>query len=103
MATPERRSLMQNAVSFLLDPNVSRLTFQMFCTNCSSAGQSQSSTFAQRIQFLEAKGLTPSEIEEVMLDFEGHMDLLTYVECVSLLLLTSNAARSTGVPYLQQV
>lgn len=28
--------------------------------------QSQSSTFAQRIQFLEAKGLTPSEIEEAM-------------------------------------
>ncbi|KLO20205.1 hypothetical protein SCHPADRAFT_992296 [Schizopora paradoxa] len=48
MATPDRRALMDNAISFLRDPN------------------SQASSFAQRIQFLEAKGLTPDEIQEAM-------------------------------------
>nr|GAT54916.1 predicted protein [Mycena chlorophos] len=41
----DRNDLVRNAVAFLTDPNT------------------QPSTFAQRIQFLEAKGLTPAEID----------------------------------------
>ncbi|KAL1739849.1 hypothetical protein HDZ31DRAFT_48674 [Schizophyllum fasciatum] len=48
MATPPRQDLIQNAVAFLADP------------------KAQSSSFAQRIQFLEAKGLTPAEIDIAM-------------------------------------
>lgn len=43
-----RHDLVQNAVNFLQDPN------------------SQNSTLAQRIQFLEAKGLTPVEIDDAI-------------------------------------
>jgi len=48
MATPERQELIRNAVSFLADP------------------KAQASPLTQRMQFLEAKGLTPPEIEEAM-------------------------------------
>ncbi|KAI5123782.1 hypothetical protein M0805_000370 [Coniferiporia weirii] len=48
MASHGRTELVQNAIAFLMDP------------------KSQTSTLAQRIQFLEAKGLTSSEIEEVI-------------------------------------
>ncbi|KAJ7254035.1 hypothetical protein B0H12DRAFT_1115652 [Mycena haematopus] len=45
MASPERQELIRNAVVFLNDPT------------------SQSSPLTHRIQFLEAKGLTPAEID----------------------------------------
>jgi len=45
MATPERQELIRNAVSFLTDPKTAP------------------SPVAQKLQFLEAKGLTPSEID----------------------------------------
>ncbi|KAF5377592.1 hypothetical protein D9615_005339 [Tricholomella constricta] len=45
MSSPNRQELIQNAVAFLADP------------------KSQASPLAQRIQFLEAKGLTPQEID----------------------------------------
>ncbi|KAL5534152.1 hypothetical protein ACEPAG_613 [Sanghuangporus baumii] len=48
MASSERAELMRNALAFLTDP------------------KTQGSSLTQRIQFLEAKGLTPSETEEVM-------------------------------------
>ncbi|KAI0721269.1 hypothetical protein C8T65DRAFT_825844 [Cerioporus squamosus] len=48
MATPDRQELMRNAVAFLADP------------------KAQASPLAQRVQFLEAKGLTGPEIEEAM-------------------------------------
>ncbi|KAI0051777.1 hypothetical protein FA95DRAFT_1485012 [Auriscalpium vulgare] len=48
MSTPDRLDLIRNAVSFLTDP------------------KAQGSPFAQRIQFLEAKGLTGPEIEDAM-------------------------------------
>ncbi|EKM61178.1 uncharacterized protein PHACADRAFT_134491 [Phanerochaete carnosa HHB-10118-sp] len=53
MASPERQELLRNAVVFLRDPKA-RIV------------QTQSSPLAQRVQFLEAKGLTGSEIEEAM-------------------------------------
>ncbi|KAG6842596.1 hypothetical protein C0991_000122 [Blastosporella zonata] len=45
MSSPNREELIQNAVAFLADP------------------KAQSSPLTQRIQFLEAKGLTPQEID----------------------------------------
>ncbi|TBU34549.1 peroxisomal membrane anchor protein conserved region-domain-containing protein [Dichomitus squalens] len=48
MATPDRQELIRNAVSFLVDP------------------KAQAAPLAQRVQFLEAKGLTGPEIEEAM-------------------------------------
>ncbi|KAL1722114.1 peroxisomal membrane anchor protein conserved region-domain-containing protein [Schizophyllum commune] len=48
MSAPPRTDLIQNAVSFLADP------------------KTQSSSLTQRIQFLEAKGLTPAEIDIAM-------------------------------------
>ncbi|KAI0830672.1 peroxisomal membrane anchor protein conserved region-domain-containing protein [Trametes gibbosa] len=48
MSVPERQELMRNAVALLSDP------------------KAQASPLAQRIQFLEAKGLTGPEIEEAM-------------------------------------
>ncbi|KAI0778544.1 peroxisomal membrane anchor protein conserved region-domain-containing protein [Trametes elegans] len=48
MATPDRQELVRNAVTFLSDP------------------KAQASPLAQRVQFLEAKGLTAPEIEEAM-------------------------------------
>ncbi|KDQ63678.1 hypothetical protein JAAARDRAFT_148270 [Jaapia argillacea MUCL 33604] len=48
MASPDRQELLRNAVAFLTDP------------------KTQSSPLAQRVQFLEAKGLSPPDIEEAM-------------------------------------
>ncbi|KAI0652231.1 peroxisomal membrane anchor protein conserved region-domain-containing protein [Trametes meyenii] len=48
MATPDRQELVRNAVAFLADP------------------KAQASPLAQRVQFLEAKGLTGPEIEEAL-------------------------------------
>ncbi|KII93575.1 hypothetical protein PLICRDRAFT_49617 [Plicaturopsis crispa FD-325 SS-3] len=48
MSTPDRQELIRNAISFLADPKI------------------QASPLAQRIQFLEAKGLTSPEIEEAL-------------------------------------
>ncbi|KAF9481368.1 hypothetical protein BDN70DRAFT_803504 [Pholiota conissans] len=45
MSTPDRQELIRNAVAFLVDP------------------KSQASPVTQRIQFLEAKGLSPVEID----------------------------------------
>ncbi|KAG6812478.1 hypothetical protein H0H92_002585 [Tricholoma furcatifolium] len=49
MSSPGRQELIQNAIAFLSDPK-----FPL---------KSQASPWAQRIQFLEAKGLTPQEID----------------------------------------
>ncbi|CAA7266501.1 unnamed protein product [Cyclocybe aegerita] len=48
MSSPDRQELIRNAVAFLADP------------------KSQASPVTQRIQFLEAKGLTPAEIDMAM-------------------------------------
>ncbi|KAI0800904.1 hypothetical protein C8Q74DRAFT_1454470 [Fomes fomentarius] len=48
MAAPDRQELMRNAIMFLSDP------------------KTQASPLAQRIQFLEAKGLSALEIEDAM-------------------------------------
>ncbi|KAI8980653.1 peroxisomal membrane anchor protein conserved region-domain-containing protein [Trametes punicea] len=48
MSLPDRLELVRNAVAFLADP------------------KTQASPLAQRVQFLEAKGLTGPEIEEAM-------------------------------------
>ncbi|KAI0313732.1 peroxisomal membrane anchor protein conserved region-domain-containing protein [Amylostereum chailletii] len=48
MASPDRQELLRNAVAFLTDP------------------KTQGSSLTQRVQFLEAKGLTPPEIELAM-------------------------------------
>ncbi|KAL1951643.1 hypothetical protein VTO73DRAFT_792 [Trametes versicolor] len=48
MSTPDRQELIRNAVAFLADP------------------KAQASPLAQRIQFLEAKGLAGPEIEEAL-------------------------------------
>ncbi|KAL7285178.1 hypothetical protein ACG7TL_000271 [Trametes sanguinea] len=48
MSTADRQELMRNAVAFLSDP------------------KAQASPLAQRVQFLEAKGLTAPEIEEAI-------------------------------------
>ncbi|KAI1793914.1 peroxisomal membrane anchor protein conserved region-domain-containing protein [Ganoderma leucocontextum] len=48
MATQDRQELIRNAVSFLSDP------------------KAQAASLAQRVQFLEAKGLTGPEIDEAM-------------------------------------
>ncbi|KAL6310008.1 peroxisomal membrane anchor protein conserved region-domain-containing protein [Sparassis latifolia] len=48
MATPKRQELIRNAVAFLADPKM------------------LSSSLSQRVQFLEAKGLSSAEIDEAM-------------------------------------
>ena len=61
----DRQEYIRNAVSFLADPKVSyshiflARHFQPFL-------QAQASSLAQRVQFLEAKGLTGPEIEEAL-------------------------------------
>lgn len=64
MSSPDRQELLRNAVVFLQDPKV---------VHPSSASQqpayspqTQASPLAQRIHFLEAKGLTPLEIDLAM-------------------------------------
>ncbi|KAJ8469443.1 hypothetical protein ONZ45_g16888 [Pleurotus djamor] len=55
-----REELLRNAVAFLSDP------------------KSQSSSLAQRIQFLEAKGLTPSEIDMAMKQASSNQTVPTH-------------------------
>ncbi|CDO76640.1 hypothetical protein BN946_scf184868.g54 [Trametes cinnabarina] len=66
MSTSDRQELMHNAVAFLSDP------------------KAQASPLAQRIQFLEAKGLTAPEIEEALRQAA----------------MTQNATRAAPQPYL---
>ncbi|KAF9015230.1 hypothetical protein BDQ17DRAFT_1340702 [Cyathus striatus] len=55
MSTPDRLDLIRNAVAFLSDP------------------KAQQSPLTQRIQFLEAKGLTPPEIDVVLKQSASHL------------------------------
>lgn len=66
MASPERQELLRNAVVFLRDPKASYQTYSLACADLDEVAQTQSSPLAQRVQFLEAKGLTSVEIEEAM-------------------------------------
>lgn len=62
MSTPDRQELVRNAVAFLSDPKV--LFIQINSNNSFIYFQkTQASPVTQRIQFLEAKGLTPAEID----------------------------------------
>ncbi|KZT05941.1 uncharacterized protein LAESUDRAFT_654987 [Laetiporus sulphureus 93-53] len=64
MATPDRQELIRNAVVFLTDPKAS-------------------SPLAQRVQFLEAKGLSSAEIDEAMRQAalsQGQMNARTSVQ-----------------------
>ena len=63
MSTIDRQELIRNAVAFLADPKVCRLEFILILSNIWLCLQSQASPVTQRIQFLEAKGLTPAEID----------------------------------------
>jgi peroxin-14 len=60
----DRQDLIRSAVAFLTDPKV----FQCFVFRwvILTLLQAQASPLAQRVQFLEAKGLTGPEIEEAM-------------------------------------
>lgn len=67
MASPERQELLRNAVVFLRDPKVcTQSLVPPKSAYINKAIQTQSSPLAQRVQFLEAKGLNSSEIEEAM-------------------------------------
>lgn len=67
MSASERQELVRNAVSFLSDPKVSlRSHYVHTCSTSICARQTQASPLTQRVQFLEAKGLTGAEIEEAM-------------------------------------
>ncbi|KAF8585573.1 hypothetical protein K439DRAFT_1409943 [Ramaria rubella] len=55
---PERQELLRNAISFLSDP------------------KTQSSPLAKRIEFLESKGLTPSEIEDALRQSSANSNVL---------------------------
>lgn len=61
MSSPDRQELLRNAVVFLQDPKVVPPSFIYW--HPVHISQTQASPFAQRIQFLEAKGLTPQEID----------------------------------------
>lgn len=61
MSTPDRQELIRNAVAFLSDPQVNALCAFNWCLLKNV--QSQGTPFAQRIQFLESKGLNPAEID----------------------------------------
>lgn len=63
MSTPDRQELIRNAVAFLADPKVNRLYHSHIEYLLKHLLQSQMSPVSQRIQFLEAKGLTPAEID----------------------------------------
>ena len=62
----DRQEFIRNAVAFLTDPKVCE-DF-VFCWTIFTPyhPQAQASPLAQRVQFLEAKGLTGPEIEEAM-------------------------------------
>lgn len=61
MSSPDRQELLRNAVVFLQDPKVRDTVF--LDTLPDHLEQTQASPLTQRIQFLEAKGLTPVEID----------------------------------------
>jgi len=63
MSTPERQELINNAVAFLADTKVGYMSILIRDTDLSHLLQTQASPVTQRIQFLEAKGLTPPEID----------------------------------------
>jgi len=66
MSSPDRQELMRNAVAFLVDPKV-RFGFIQICfLTFFIFEKTQASPVSQRIQFLEAKGLTPTEIDTAM-------------------------------------
>ena len=58
----DRQELIRNAVIFLQDPKASRYS-RLNVADIDRVLQTQQSSLAQRIQFLEAKGLTPIEID----------------------------------------
>ncbi|KAJ7181737.1 hypothetical protein C8R43DRAFT_1055509 [Mycena crocata] len=60
----DRNDLVRNAVAFLNDPTA-RISSPLQ-TRVLTNPQSHSSPLAQRIQFLEAKGLTPAEIDQAV-------------------------------------
>lgn len=66
MASPERQELLRNAVVFLRDPKASVYRLLSALSYICKVVQALSSPLAQRVQFLEAKGLTGPEIEEAM-------------------------------------
>ena len=66
MSAPERQELVRSAVAFLSDPNVCRpcaYLVDLMIPLTTMHSQAQTSPLTQRIQFLEAKGLTAQEIE----------------------------------------
>ena len=62
----DRQEHIRNAVSFLADPKVSYFFISFSRDLFNIFFQAQSSSLAQRVQFLEAKGLTGPEIEEAL-------------------------------------
>lgn len=66
MSTPDRQELVRNAVVFLTDPKASSSNDPYGNMTELPWVQTQASPLAQRVQFLEAKGLTGPEIEEAM-------------------------------------
>lgn len=77
MATLDRTELVRNAVAFLSDPNVSETVYIYKHTHRNNF-QSQSSSLAQRIQFLEAKGLTAPEIEDALRQVGPNQSVQSY-------------------------
>lgn len=62
----DRQELIRNAISFLTDPKVIFSYISLLSSHLNVFVQTQASSLAQRVQFLEAKGLTGPEIEEAM-------------------------------------
>ena len=62
----DRHELVRNAVAFLSDPSVGLRFVFLLIQHLTFRVQSQSSSLAQKIQFLEAKGLTPAEVEDAL-------------------------------------
>ncbi|KAJ7487679.1 hypothetical protein B0H11DRAFT_1721098 [Mycena galericulata] len=60
---PDRQELVRNAVAFLNDPSACISLPERSEYSLLTPPQSRASPLAQRIQFLEAKGLTPPEID----------------------------------------
>ncbi|KAG6911909.1 hypothetical protein DXG01_000156 [Tephrocybe rancida] len=63
MSSSNRQELVQNAVAFLADPKVAKLIVTKYVDLYDLYNKAQASPLTQRIQFLEAKGLTPQEID----------------------------------------
>lgn len=64
---PDRERLFRDAVAFLRDVKVSNFPQNLICRNLIVNVQVSSSPLAQKIQFLESKGLTAAEIEKAMI------------------------------------